>query len=203
MNEAAFQVLEGQSIESVDRALVQFGFPVGPITLLDEVGIDVGAKISPILSAELGERFTAPSAFDALLSDDRKGKKNKRGFYLYNKQTKGKKQVDESVYKLLNITVKETGVSEADIAKRCVVQMLNEAARCLEDGIIVSARDGDMGAIFGIGFPPFTAGPFSYMDTMGIKQLVNELEALEQTHGQRFAPCQLLREMAEQEKTFY
>jgi len=203
MNEAANQILEGQSIESIDKALVKFGFPVGPITLLDEVGIDVGAKISPILSQELGSRFDAPSAFDALLNDDRKGKKNKRGFYQYGAKAKGKKLVDESVYSVLGVTVKVTGKSDAEITERCLVQMLNEAARCLEEGILASARDGDIGAIFGIGFPPFLAGPFSYMDSMGIGELVAKLNGYRDTHGERFAPCDSLIAMAEQGRSFY
>lgn len=86
MNEAARCLLAGDSIEHIDAALMDFGFPVGPITLLDEVGIDVGAKISPILQEALGERFAAPDAFSALLKDDRKGRKNGRGFYLYGKK---------------------------------------------------------------------------------------------------------------------
>ena len=203
MNEAANQLLEGQSIESIDKALVNFGFPVGPITLLDEVGIDVGAKISPILRSELGSRFEAPSAFEALLNDDRKGKKNKRGFYQYGGKTKGKKLVDESVYKVLGVSVKDTGKAEKDIAQRCLVQMLNEAARCLEEGILSSARDGDVGSLFGIGFPPYTGGAFSYMDSVGIAKLVELLQGYQAQYGGRFAPCDLLKEMAEQQKTFY
>lgn len=203
MNEAAYQLLEGNAIEVIDKALTNFGFPVGPVTLLDEVGIDVGAKISPILSAELGSRFDAPSAFDSLLNDDRKGKKNQRGFYQYGKQSKGKKQVDESVYNVLGVSVKDTGKTEQEIAQRCLVQMFNEAARCLEEGILSSARDGDVGGLFGIGFPPYTGGPFSYMDSMGIDNLVTSLKGYQQQYGERFSPCDLLLEMAEQGKTFY
>jgi len=203
MNEAANQLLEGQSIESIDKALVNFGFPVGPITLLDEVGIDVGAKISPILTSELGSRFEAPNAFEALLNDDRKGKKNQRGFYLYGAKSAKAKQVDQSVYGVLGVTVKDTGISEQVIAERCLMQMLNEAARCLEEGIVASARDGDIGAIFGIGFPPFTAGPFSYMDELGIANVVSALAGYQAQHGDRFAPCQLLKQMAENQQRFY
>ncbi|MDP2561732.1 fatty acid oxidation complex subunit alpha FadJ [Psychrobium sp. 1_MG-2023] len=202
MNEAAAQVIEGNSIEAVDRALTQFGLPVGPIALLDEVGIDVGAKISPILFNELGERFEAPSAFDALLADGRKGKKNQKGFYLYGKDVKGKKLVDKSVYKVLGVTNK-VNVADEEIAQRCMVQMLNEAVRCLEEGIISSARDGDIGAIFGIGFPPFLAGPFSYIDSMGAEKLVNLLNQYSAKHGNRFEPCQLLQTMAKENHRFY
>ena len=202
VNEAANVLLEGDSIESLDKALVEFGFPVGPVTLLDEVGIDVGSKISPILEAELGDRFKAPTAFDALLNDDRKGKKNRKGFYRYDKKARGKKLVDESVYKVLGVSPSKQ-TSHQEIAQRCVIQMLNEATRCLEEGIIDSVRDGDIGAIFGIGFPPFLAGPFSYIDKLGVSTVVSLLQGYEKQHGERFTPSNLLMEMSENNKTFY
>ncbi|MCG9746937.1 fatty acid oxidation complex subunit alpha FadJ [Shewanella sp. Isolate8] len=201
MNEAANLLLEGQSVDHLDKALVKFGFPVGPMTLLDEVGIDVGAKISPILEKELGERFKAPAAFDKLLADDRKGRKNGKGFYQYGAKSK-KKLVDESVYGVLGLTPGSGGEPRA-LAERCVVQMLNEAVRCLEEGIIASPRDGDIGAIFGIGFPPFLGGPFRYMDSLGAKHLVETLKRYQDQFGERFAPCDRLVEMAESGSKFY
>lgn len=203
MNEAARMVLELEPIDAVDKALVDFGFPVGPVTLLDEVGIDVGAKIGPILTKELGSRFEAPAAFDKLLADDRKGRKNEKGFYLYGKKAKkGKKQVDESIYKLLNLKP-EAKMDPKAIAERAVLLMLNEAARCLDEGILRSARDGDIGAIFGIGFPPFLGGPFHYMDAIGIVALVEKLERHQDQFGERFAPCDVLKAMAKEGKKFY
>ncbi|MDX3772916.1 fatty acid oxidation complex subunit alpha FadJ [Chromatiaceae bacterium AAb-1] len=203
MNEAANILLEGEPVEKIDKALVRFGFPVGPVTLLDEVGIDVGAKISPILTTELGERFAAPAAFDKLLADGRKGKKSEKGFYLYAKNArKGKKQVDASVYSVLGVTLAPK-LSGTAIASRCTVQMLNEAVRCLDEGIIASARDGDIGAIFGIGFPPFLGGPFRYIDQLGADKVVSELRALESRFGSRFTPCQRLVDMAENGQRFY
>ena len=203
MNEAAALLLEGQSVDHLDKALVKFGFPVGPMTLLDEVGIDVGAKISPILEAELGERFKAPAAFDALMADDRKGRKNQKGFYVYNKSKgKKKKEVDESVYQVLGL-VPGANASIDEIAQRCVVQMLNEAVRCLEDNIIASPRDGDVGAIFGIGFPPFLGGPFRYIDTLGAGKLVSILNDYQGQFGSRFEPCQMLLNMAENKSRFF
>jgi 3-hydroxyacyl-CoA dehydrogenase/enoyl-CoA hydratase/3-hydroxybutyryl-CoA epimerase len=167
------------------------------------VGIDVGAKISPILQQELGDRFQAPAAFDKLIADGRKGKKVEKGFYLYGKNAKkGRKEVDTSVYSLLGIQPSGR-LSTDQISKRCMVQMLNEAVRCLEEGIIASARDGDIGAIFGIGFPPFLGGPFRYIDSLGAGNLVADLRRFEAQFGARFAPAQLLLDMAEQEKTFY
>ena len=203
MNEAANILLEGEPVEKIDKALVKFGFPVGPVTLLDEVGIDVGAKISPILANELGERFVAPAAFDKLLADGRKGKKTEKGFYRYGKNVKkGQKVVDDSVYAVLGVTPAPR-LNRDEISSRCMVQMLNEAVRCLEEGIIASARDGDIGAIFGIGFPPFLGGPFRYIDQLGAAELVAQLRNLQNRFGERFAPAALLVSMAEQQQKFY
>ena len=203
MNEAANILLEGEPVEKIDKALVKFGFPVGPVTLLDEVGIDVGAKISPILAKELGERFVSPAAFDKLLADGRKGKKTEKGFYLYgSKASKGKKLVDESVYGVLGVTPAPR-LNADEIISRCVAQMLNEAVRTLEEGIIASARDGDIGAIFGIGFPPFLGGPFRYIDQLGADTLVAQLRNLESRFGSRFTPAALLVSMAEKQERFY
>ncbi|REL34938.1 fatty acid oxidation complex subunit alpha FadJ [Thalassotalea euphylliae] len=203
MNEAARMLLAGEPIEKLDKALVKFGFPVGPMQLLDEVGIDIGAKISPILTAELGERFTAPEAFDRLINDGRLGKKSNKGFYLYGKAAKkGKKQVDETIYGLLGITPSGS-LTEQEIAKRSVYMMLNEAMRCLDEGVVRNARDGDIGAIFGIGFPPFLGGPFRYIDKVGAVNIVNQLNQWAQQHGERYKPCQALVDMAEQGTTCY
>jgi len=207
MNEAAILLLAGEPIDKVDKALVNFGFPVGPIQLLDEVGIDVGAKISPILQANLGERFAAPSAFSKLLDDGRLGKKVEKGFYLYGKNVKKGlmkkgKQVDESIYSLLNLTPAGS-LSADEIAKRCTYMMLNEAARCVDEGIVRNARDGDIGAIFGIGFPPFLGGPLRYIDKIGAQSLVAQLSRWAEQHGERYTPCDALVAMAESGAKYY
>jgi len=202
MNEAAILLLGGEPIDKVDKALVNFGFPVGPMQLLDEVGIDVGAKIGPILQADLGDRFAAPSAFSKLLDDGRLGKKANKGFYLYGKQAKKGKQVDESIYSLLNL--KPVGsLSSEEIAKRCTYMMLNEAARCVDEGIVRNARDGDIGAIFGIGFPPFLGGPLRYIDKIGAQSLVAQLTQWAEQHGERYTPCDALVSMAENGTSYY
>ncbi|GAA5646587.1 fatty acid oxidation complex subunit alpha FadJ [Vibrio proteolyticus] len=199
MNEAAQVLMSGEPIDHLDTALLDFGFPVGPITLLDEVGIDIGAKIMPILINELGVRFRGPDVFDTLLNDGRKGRKSGKGFYTY----KGKKKdVDKSIYKLLKLTP-ESKLGANDIAMRCVLPMLNEAVRCLDEGIIRSPRDGDIGAIFGIGFPPFLGGPFRYMDQIGIKRLVEIMNDHAKKYGDRFAPCDGLLTRAGLDKPFY
>ncbi|NIY45974.1 fatty acid oxidation complex subunit alpha FadJ [Cedecea colo] len=196
VNEAMRCLVEGEPVDKIDEALVKFGFPVGPIQLLDEVGIDVGTKISPILQQAYGERFAAPDAIAAILNDDRKGRKNGRGFYLYDpKGRKSKKQVDPAIYKLIGVTPKGRLEAKA-IAERCVMMMLNEAARCLDEGVVRSARDGDIGAVFGIGFPPFLGGPFRYMDSTGAGEIVATLQRLSSQYGERFSPCDRLLTMA-------
>ena len=201
MNEAAQMLLAGEPIDKLDKTLVKFGFPVGPVKLLDEVGIDVGTKIIPMLQAEFGARFAAPDAFDKVLQDDRKGKKNGRGFYDYSSKHKGK-VVDESIYTLLNVTP-NAQLSSDQIIQRSVYMMLNEAARCLDEGVIRNARDGDIGAIFGIGFPPFLGGPFRYMDTIGIQTLVDRLSEFAVKQGDKFTPAPILVTMAKENRTFY
>ncbi len=129
MNEAAQVLMAGEPIEHVDGALVDFGFPVGPISLLDEVGIDIGSKIMPILVKELGARFQGPNVFDKLLGDNRKGRKSGKGFYVYKGK---KKQVDKSVYKLLSLNP-QSNLDGKAIALRCLLPMLNEAVRWLAE----------------------------------------------------------------------
>lgn len=204
INEATRCLLEGEPIEHIDSALVSFGFPVGPLQLLDEVGIDVGTKIIPILVDALGPRFAAPPVLDAVLKDDRKGRKNGKGFYLYaqkGRQAK-KKQADPSLYRLLNVTPKQQQAAE-QIARRCVMVMLNEAVRCLDEKVIRSARDGDVGAVFGIGFPPFLGGPFRYIDQLGAASVVQTLQGLQQHYGEHFAPCAGLLKRAQEGQRFY
>lgn len=195
INEAMRCLLEGEPIDHIDRALVKAGFPVGPLQLLDEVGIDVGSKISPILEQAYGERFAAPAAFDAVLKDGRKGRKNRKGFYRYDQPRWQRKKPDASLYALLKVTP-QARQSEAEIAERCLMMMLNEAARCLDEQVIRCARDGDIGAVFGIGFPPFLGGPFHYIDRLGAAEVVNRLTRLTQRYGDRFTPCDALIQAA-------
>jgi len=202
MNEAARLVQEGVPIEDVDRAMVDFGFPVGPITLLDEVGIDVGAKVAKILHHAFGERMSAPESMARVIEDGRLGRKNKRGFYLYDEA--GKKQgVDATVYALLPGGGERRPVEPREIQERLVFAFLNEAVLCLQEGILRSPRDGDVGAIFGLGFPPFLGGPFRYLDHLGPRFAMEVLEGLRAKHGDRFTPAPLLVDRAREGKTFY
>jgi len=140
-----------------------------------------------------GDRMTTPDGLEGLVADDRKGRKNGRGFYLYEDGRKG--GVDESVYAAIGVASHKAMDREL-IQERVGLQFINEAARCLEEGILRSARDGDVGAIFGLGFPPFTGGPFSYVDTVGAKEIVAKLESLAEEHGSRFEPANILKEHA-------
>ncbi len=201
MNEAGHLLDEGASIEALDKALVDFGFPVGPITLLDEVGIDVGGKVGLVLAEAFGARMSPSDAMRRVVVDERKGRKGGRGFYHYDASgTKGK--VDESIYQLL-AQPERRPVDAAEIVERCVLAMVNEAVRCLEEGILRSPRDGDIGAVFGIGFPPFRGGPFRYVDSRHAEAIVQRLEELDGRFPTRFTPAALLVDMARARKTFY
>ena len=200
MSEAARLVEEGASIEDVDGAMKRFGFPVGPLALLDEVGLDVGAKVSGVLHKAFGERMRPPEAMATVIESGRLGRKGGRGFYLYEG---GKKRVDESVYGLLPRGLPATAFAAREIQERLVFAFLNEAARCLEEGILRSARDGDVGAIFGLGFPPFLGGPFRYLDHLGPRFAAEVLDRLAARHGSRFAPASILVEMGREGRSFH
>ncbi len=200
MNEAARILVEGARIEDIDRAMVAFGFPVGPLTLLDEVGIDVGDKVGKILHAALGDRMAPPAALHEVVGAGRLGRKNGKGFYTYGEKTK---RPDETVYALLPGGRVHKHVPAAEIQERLALQMVNEAVLCLGEGILRSARDGDVGAVFGLGFPPFRGGPFRYADSLGTGSLLDAMKRLEQKHGARFTPAPLLAELGSAGRRFH
>jgi 3-hydroxyacyl-CoA dehydrogenase / enoyl-CoA hydratase / 3-hydroxybutyryl-CoA epimerase len=202
MNEAGRLLDEGASIEAIDKALVDFGFPVGPITLLDEVGIDVGGKVGQTLFEAFGGRMAPSESMRRVVESGRTGRKGKQGFYLYDDAGK-KNAVDPSVYEWLPHGAARREIDPEEIRQRCVLAMVNEAARCLEEGVLRSPRDGDVGAVFGIGFPPFRGGPFRYVDSVGAVGLVEELEQLNGRFPGRFAPAELLLGMARSRGRFY
>ena len=202
MNEAGRLLDEGARIEDVDAALVAFGFPVGPITLLDEVGIDVGGKVGQTLLEAFGTRMSPSDSLRRVVESGRTGRKGKLGFYRYDADGK-KGEVDASVYELLPHGATRFPFDAGEIRQRCVLAMVNEAARCLEEGVLRSARDGDIGAVFGIGFPPFRGGPFRYVDAEGTREIVAQLEALDGRFPGRFTPARLLVEQARARGRFY
>ncbi|HZX94800.1 MAG TPA: fatty acid oxidation complex subunit alpha FadJ [Myxococcales bacterium] len=203
VNEAAFIFNDGAAVEDIDRALVDFGFPVGPMQLLDEVGIDVGSKVAHVMHESFGARLAPPPGFEKLVESGRLGRKAKKGFYHYDDAASKKKEVDRSVYDLTPQGQKRSSPPAAEIAERCVLQMVNEAALCLGEGILRSARDGDVGAVFGLGWPPFRGGPFRYADSLGPAQVVEKLRRYQDRFGGRFAPAPRLVQLAESGGKFY
>ncbi len=195
INESGKLLDEGASIEAIDAALVSFGFPVGAITLLDEVGLDIAGKSGPIMAAAFGDRMRPSTTLQRVIESGRLGRKSKRGFYRYDDSGK-RDGVDDGIYALTPAAGVRLNVSAEEIQRRTVLPMLNEAVRCLEEGIIRSARDGDIGAIFGIGFPPFRGGPFRYIDSLGAAVVVRQLEELDARYPGRFVPAELLRTKA-------
>ncbi|MBI2389912.1 MAG: fatty acid oxidation complex subunit alpha FadJ [Deltaproteobacteria bacterium] len=207
MNEAAHLLSEGVPVEVIDDALVDWGFPVGPMTLLDEVGMDVGAHVAKVLFEAFGERMTPPAGTDKLVADGRKGRKNRRGVYLYddkgNRVKDGKTRgVDASVYGVLGISP-TTKLPVEEIQMRLVLAFVNEALRCLGEGILRSPRDGDIGAIFGLGFPPFRGGPFRYVDSIGPAEILRRTEQYRDRFGARFEPAPTLVNLAKNNGRFY
>jgi 3-hydroxyacyl-CoA dehydrogenase / enoyl-CoA hydratase / 3-hydroxybutyryl-CoA epimerase len=200
--EAAHLLADGVSVDEVDRALVDWGFPMGPLHLLDELGIDVATHVGGVTHTAFGERMRPPEAMAALRLDDRKGRKNGRGFYLYGRGKRAEKRVDDTVYAALGV-VRPKRVPQEEIQLRCALSMVNEALRCLDEGILRSPSDGDVGAIFGLGFPPFRGGPFRYVDVVGASEILRRTRSLEQRLGPRFEPAPLLVEMARKGRRFY
>jgi 3-hydroxyacyl-CoA dehydrogenase/enoyl-CoA hydratase/3-hydroxybutyryl-CoA epimerase len=199
LNEAGRLIHEGVPIEEIDGVMKRFGFPVGPITLLDEVGLDVAQKASSVMHRAYGDRMSPIEGLKGMIDDGRRGRKSGKGFYRYEK---GKKQgVDQTVYEIFN--VEPSPVPETHVEQRLVLAMLNEAARAVDEKVVRSPRDGDIGAIFGIGFPPFRGGPLRHLDDIGAVRAVDTLEILAGAYGQRFSPAASLKRMAVQGESFY
>jgi len=202
LNEAGHLLEDGVEIEVIDKALADFGFPVGPITLLDEVGLDVAGKAGQVMFDAFGNRLSPPESLRRVIEAGRYGRKSKKGFYLYDAEGK-KGDVDTSVYDVFAPGHARTTVPAEEIVQRTVYAMLNEAARCVQDQIIRSPRDGDVGAVFGFGFPPFRGGPFRYIDHMGAAELVRQLDDLNVRFPGRFEAAPLLVDMAHARANFY
>lgn len=202
LNEAIRLVEEGVLIERIDQALVRFGFPVGPLKLLDEVGIDISAHVAPVLERAFGERMQPVAAADRMVEAGRLGRKSGRGFYRYDRRWARRSKPDPGVYELLGVRG-DKRLEEATIVDRCLLPMLNEAARCLDDRILRGARDGDIGAVYGIGFPPFRGGPFRYIDCRGADAIVGQLQAFAEETGKRHEPSPALVAAAETGRAFH
>ncbi len=204
LNEVVLLMEEGAVPNDIDRAMRQFGYPVGPVALLDEVGIDVGAHVAKELSPLFVQRGMAGSdSLPQLFAHGYCGKKNKKGFYLYDgKKKKGQKLPNEEVYALIGSAPRRKFAREL-ISQRVSLMMINEALICLQEGIISCPRDGDIGAVFGLGFPPFEGGPFRYIDHIGPARIMASLASLEKIYGGRFAPPQILCDIVQNSGKFY
>jgi 3-hydroxyacyl-CoA dehydrogenase/enoyl-CoA hydratase/3-hydroxybutyryl-CoA epimerase len=197
MNEALLLVDEGVGIDAVDRAMEQLGFPVGPLRLFDEVGFDIAAHVSRSCEVVFRDRpgFVSSGAVGAMFGAGRLGRKNAQGFYLYDGKTGRRRGVDPSAYTFF-ARVGHRDIAPVDIQERLFLLMINEAVLCLEEGIIATPTDGDLGAVFGIGFPAYTGGPFRYVDQAGAAEVVRRLDSCVGKHGLRFTPAGRLRELA-------
>ena len=203
INEAGFLLADGASVEAVDQAAKQFGMPMGPLRLVDEVGIDISRHAGQSLHEALGDRLSPSPPLVALADSGRLGKKGGVGFYLYeNGKEKGS---DPEIYAVLSKSVPAAreALGEREIRGRLVLAMLNEAARVLEEGIVQRASDVDLGMIMGTGFPPFRGGLLRFADTIHIRTILSRLTELEQRHGARFAPSDLVRRLASENRGFY
>ena len=206
LNEAMLLLQEGGDIIAIDKALKQYGFPVGPFALMDEVGIDVGAHVMTGDLAEMFKKREGAIMSDGLLLMNEagyKGRKNQKGFLSYDK--KGKKvrgKANTAAYGFFGNPAK-IKFDASDVQLRTTLLMVSEAVLCLQDGIIESVQDGDLGAIFGLGFRPFTGGPFRYIDQVGADFVVKELDRLRTNYGERFQACDLLKEHAASGEKFY
>ena len=201
LNEAGWLLTDGASIESVDRALVQFGMPMGPLRLLDEVGLDVSRHAGRVMYEAFGERLRPAPVLDVLQSSTRLGKKGGAGFYKY--ENGKEKEVDASIYAELGLKRGFRQASDTEIQERTMFVMINEAARILEDNIVATPDDVDLGMIMGTGFPPFRGGLLRYADSVGVRRIVSRLEHYQRKLGDRFAPAPLLKQKGEADATFY
>ncbi|PHS36398.1 MAG: fatty-acid oxidation protein subunit alpha [Sulfurovum sp.] len=197
LNESARMFEEGEEIERIDRLLKAFGMPMGPFTLSDEVGLDIGEKVSTILYEAYGERMTPSSVLSEMTAKAWLGKKTGQGFYTH----KGKsKTLNNSIGLLQNGMEK---LEDDLILDRAILIMVNEAARCLEENVVDNAQYLDMAMVLGTGFPAFRGGLLRYADSRGSANVVARLLELEKQFGERFAPATLLLNMAEKNETFY
>ncbi|XP_015109363.1 trifunctional enzyme subunit alpha, mitochondrial [Diachasma alloeum] len=190
---------EGADPMHLDKLTKKFGFPVGIVTLCDEVGIDVGSHIGADLSKAFGPRFQGGDVH--IMSDMVKagylGRKSGKGIYVYEA---GRKDRDINlgaldILKKYHLEPKGSTADE-DLQLRMVTRFVNEAVLCLEENILANPLEGDIGAVFGLGFPPFTGGPFRWVDSYGAGNLVRKMEEYASHYGEAYKPCQTLYNMA-------
>jgi 3-hydroxyacyl-CoA dehydrogenase/enoyl-CoA hydratase/3-hydroxybutyryl-CoA epimerase len=185
---------EGHRIEDVDRAMTDWGMPIGPIALTDEVGIDVAGKVAHIMADAFADRVRLPAWQDRMSDGGRLGVKSGKGFYRY--EGRERQEPDPGAYAALGLHPHVADPDLGALADRMVLPMVNEAARCLEEKVARSAAEVDLALIFGTGFPPFRGGLCRWADQQGLAQIIATLERLESAAGSRFTPSQALRDTA-------
>ncbi len=204
LNEAIYLLSEGVPVEEIDEALLSFGMPMGPMELIDEVGIDIGDHVLKILFEAFGDRMTPASITSQIVKSGRLGKKTAKGVYAYEGR---KKTVDPEIYNVIKVTPEKGKMKPEVIVDRCVLPMINEAARCLADQIVMTPADVDLGMIMGTGFPPFRGGLLRYADDRGVASVVKTLSelatALGPKHEKRYAPGDALKRLASENRKFY
>jgi 3-hydroxyacyl-CoA dehydrogenase/enoyl-CoA hydratase/3-hydroxybutyryl-CoA epimerase len=194
MVEALWLLHEGQRIEDVDRAMVAWGMPMGPVALIDEVGIDVAVKVAHVLAEAFPGRLPLPAWADALPSPDRLGAKTSRGLYRYED---GRRTTpDPAVYATIPDGGRGGAADPSRLVDRMVLRMVDEAARCLAEEVVATPDELDLAMVLGTGFPPFRGGLCRWADRQGVGRLVVELERLAAAVGERFEPSYALREAA-------
>ena len=191
----------GARIEDIDECMLDFGMPMGPLRLIDEVGLDVCNHVAMDLATKFSDRMEAPTVLAHMVADKLFGKKSGRGFYVHAKGA-GEPDVNPDVDQYHH-DASCAKLSRDELQSRMVLLMVNEGARCLEEGVAAEAADVDFGMIMGTGFAPFRGGPLRFADAAGIKQLVDDMKALAGKGELRFTPCNLLQTMAGTGRTFY
>ena len=201
LNEAGHLLDEGWDARAVDRAWKRFGMPMGPYRLMDEIGIDVMGHAGSTMAEAFGERMAPAAALVALAGSGRLGRKGGRGFYLYEKGRE--KAFDTSVYSDMKLSSVRAKAKPDQIRDRLVLVMINEAARVLEEGVVASAADVDLGMVMGTGFAPFRGGLLKYADDRGVAEVAGAMEALRRTCGSRYEPASLMAELARTGGSFH
>lgn len=195
MTEALWLLDEGRAIEDIDGVMTDWGMPMGPLALIDTVGIDVAVKVAHILAAAFADRLVLPTWADQLAQPERLGIKTGSGFYLYKGQERSKP--DPAVYRNLGLATPNEPSDPGEFLDRMVLPMVNEAARCLAEGLVMNPSELDLAMIMGTGFPPFRGGLCRWADLQGAERLVTILRQLAEHNGERFQPSVALERAVE------